>query len=105
MACPSCGSWSVKADRSLGGRYVCGRCGRPLGMQAERQVRRRQGNPGLRLPRRGWWVALGLLALGALFAALEMAPQRPRRPLAPQPPLLQGVPGQAPPRSLSPRTL
>ncbi|WP_156796650.1 hypothetical protein [Cyanobium sp. PCC 7001] len=84
MACPSCGSWSVKADRSLAGRYVCGRCGRPLGLHAERQVRR-QTSPGGRVRglRRSWWLVLGLLAIGAGLAALESS----RRPPGRLPPL------------------
>ncbi|MGB5134755.1 MAG: hypothetical protein WBN89_06230, partial [Prochlorococcaceae cyanobacterium] len=39
MACPHCGSWSVKADRSLAGRLVCGRCGRALGAGASGRSR------------------------------------------------------------------
>jgi hypothetical protein len=78
MACPSCGSWSVKADRSLAGRYVCGRCGRPLGLQAERRVRRAARPLGTRGRRRGWWLVLGLLAIGAALAAQE-ASRRPSR--------------------------
>ena len=67
MACPNCGSWAVKADRSLSGRMVCGRCGRVLGVGAGRRW------PGLRRGRGGrpaigmWLVAL--LAGGALLTA------------------------------------
>jgi hypothetical protein len=50
MACPDCGSWTVKADRGLSGRLVCGRCGRPLGIGA---ARRRRGRFFLAPPRRG----------------------------------------------------
>jgi len=68
MACPHCGSWAVKADRSLGGRMVCGRCGRPLGRDAERAVRREgRGRSGLSTPARRWW---GLVLLVAVATAL-----------------------------------
>ncbi len=74
MACPQCGSWSVRADRSLAGRMVCGRCGTPL-QGVQRQGR--SARPPLlrrRLPRLGrgpwrWWL-LALLAAAALLAAL-----------------------------------
>jgi ribosomal protein S27AE len=70
MACPHCGSWSVRADRSLGGRLVCGRCGRPLqGVKPGRQPsggrRGLVGGPAFRFPWR-----LGLLVLVAAAAAL-----------------------------------
>lgn len=84
MACSSCGSWSVKADRSLGGRFVCGRCGRPLGLKAEAQVRRRSGGAARRLPRPQLWWLVALLGLGALLASLEPARRGPR-PLQPPP--------------------
>jgi hypothetical protein len=65
MGCPRCGSWSVKADRSLGGRMVCGRCGVPLeGVQ-------KQGHARLLRPARsswGWWLVGVLLVSGALAA-------------------------------------
>jgi hypothetical protein len=78
MACPHCGSWSVKADRSLAGRLVCGRCGRPLGGAAgrgasKRNRRRRVGGPAGRLPWWGWLAAL--VALSAALAQLQ-PPQR-----------------------------
>ena len=65
MACPHCGSWSVKADRSLAGRLVCGRCARPLGAAPapRRQRRSRSRRPGLSL-------GIGLVALLALAALL-----------------------------------
>ncbi|MBE9153436.1 MULTISPECIES: transcriptional regulator [unclassified Cyanobium] len=91
MACSSCGSWSVKADRSLAGRFVCGRCGRPLGLKAEKQVRRRSGGSGRRLPRPRLWWLLGLLALGALLASLEPGRRSPR----PLPPSGSQPPGRA----------
>jgi hypothetical protein len=82
MACPNCGSWSVKADRSLSGRMVCGRCGEPLGIG--RGHPRRPWGRRSRL-RRGdrWWLWLGLTALVALSAVLAgLAERRPmdRRP-------------------------
>ena len=82
MACPNCGSWAVRSDRSLAGRMVCGRCGEPLGIGARRTVR---SAPRLRRPRRHgrmkFW--LGLTALVAASAALasmaERWPSSPRR--------------------------
>jgi hypothetical protein len=58
MACPECGSWAVKADRSLSGRMVCGRCGRGLGIGAGRR------RPGL-----GRWTG-GRPTIGVLLVAL-----------------------------------
>ena len=90
MACPHCGSWAVRADRSLAGRSVCGRCGRPLqGVKAARQgAGRRRGGAFSRL--RGAW-RLGLL--GVLAAAAALAALTPSAPPAPPgaaaPPLLQ----------------
>jgi DNA-directed RNA polymerase subunit RPC12/RpoP len=66
VACPSCGSWAVKADRSLAGRMVCARCGQPLGRRGMAGGRPR------RRPRR-WhgWLGLGLvLGVSALLASL-----------------------------------
>ncbi|SBO42226.1 hypothetical protein [Cyanobium sp. NIES-981] len=97
MACPSCGSWSVKSDRSLAGRYVCGRCGRPLGLQAERRIRRGRV-PGGRSRRRGWCLVLGLLAIGAGLSALEFSRRPPRGlPPVPAPPSPPQSPFQAAP--------
>jgi DNA-directed RNA polymerase subunit RPC12/RpoP len=75
MACPHCGSWSVKADRSLGGRMVCGRCGRPLGIGSQpRQLRRLTLTSAGRVWR---WLTI-LLLLSALLAWLAEPPaQRP----------------------------
>jgi len=87
MACPHCGSWSVKADRSLAGRMVCGRCGRPLSGQAAGRAMcsGRSGGGGARPPwwaRPGWgWLVL-LVVLSAALATLAPAPDRsgpPRR--------------------------
>lgn len=76
MACPSCGSWSVKADRSLSGRMVCGRCGRGLGIGASGRRPwlglggwlgtggRSKGKPSLAM------LLAGLLAAGAVLTAL-----------------------------------
>ena len=77
MACPRCGSWSVRADRSLGGRMVCGRCGTPFqGVK--------QGGKGLlplRPGRRSWrWWLLGLLVAAAALAALDPGSRSPFRP-------------------------
>jgi len=90
MGCPKCGSWAVRADRSLAGRMVCARCGEPLGIGSARRIasgtwRRGQGRRGqgrgkaLALPRR-WvlWLMLGsLLTVSALLASV---PERPSRP-------------------------
>lgn len=39
--CPNCGSWSVRHDRSLAGRAVCGACGATLGGRRGQRSRRR----------------------------------------------------------------
>jgi hypothetical protein len=76
MACPNCGSWAVKADRSLAGRMVCARCGEPLGIGRARRLARGAGRGrgrALVLPRR-WrlWLALGaLLTVSALLASVS----------------------------------
>lgn len=73
MACPKCGSWAVKADRGLGGRMVCGRCGQPLGIGAQGKDR----HVGISRPRkpRLWLGAAALLLVSALLATLaERAP-------------------------------
>ena len=88
MACPNCGSWSVRADRSLAGRMVCGRCGSPLagraaqGRRSKPQQRARNPfNPSFTMRSPGWWGLIGLLALGAGLAWLEAPPGRQDSPL------------------------
>jgi hypothetical protein len=84
MGCPRCGSWSVKADRSLAGRMVCGRCGAPLeGVRAAGRGR------SLRPPRLrwGWWV-LGLVLLSGALAAW---PPRPMQNQREAPTFMQGL--------------
>ena len=82
MACPNCGSWAVKADRSLAGRMVCARCGQALGLGAGGR-----GARGRRLgrPWRSW---LGLAVLLGVSALLAAQPQG----LAPRPPGPGAVP-------------
>jgi hypothetical protein len=89
MACPNCGSWGVRADRSLSGRMVCVRCGHPLGVGA--QVSRRRGGAGgpWRFRQRrgrglGGW-KLGLLALLMISALLAALPPPRLSPPAPAP--------------------
>lgn len=69
MACPNCGSWTVRADRSLAGRMVCGRCETPL-------------NGGKVLPSRfrlPWrLLALAVVVAAAALATLEPAKRKPR---------------------------
>jgi len=88
MACPNCGSWSVRSDRSLAGRMVCGRCGSPLvgnGAQARRSRSKRrslkQTIPALSTFSPGWWGLIALLALGAGLAWLEPPQGRQASPL------------------------
>jgi hypothetical protein len=81
MACPHCGSWAVKADRSLAGRMVCGRCGRPLGRgaaaPADRGMLRRLGA----LRARPWLPMLALLiGVSAALAWLADGRQQPFHP-------------------------
>ncbi|KEF41228.1 MAG: hypothetical protein ER33_12365 [Cyanobium sp. CACIAM 14] len=86
MACPNCGSWAVKADRSLAGRMVCARCGEPLGIGRGRRIARGPGGgplgrgSSLTLPRR-WRLWLGLGALLTVSALLAALPERTPRPL------------------------
>jgi hypothetical protein len=93
MACPNCGSWAVKADRSLAGRMVCARCGQLLGVGAGQRQGRRFAWPLPRLPLpRQWrgWLSLGLLlAVSALLAAQvpneRQPPPDPGSPLTRRP--------------------
>ena len=83
MACPSCGSWAVKADRSLAGRMVCARCGSPLGLGARQAPSRRARKPwGLGWPRRWrlWWALVALVGISAALAAQAPQPGFPDRP-------------------------
>lgn len=77
MACPRCGSWSVRADRSLAGRLICGRCGNPLvgaSRQSMRTVRGRSGS------HRVLGLALALLVVSAVLAALDPGSHQPSAP-------------------------
>ena len=78
MACSRCGSWSVRSDRSLAGRMVCGRCGTPL-----QGVQRGGGRRILPvLPSRGrwrWWV-LALVIGAAAVAAIDPGSRQPLIP-------------------------
>ena len=78
MACPHCGSWSVKADRGLAGRLVCGRCARPLGRAEPFRRRRTRVNPN----RLSLGMALAaLVSLGALLAVWDLQRSRGEAPL------------------------
>jgi hypothetical protein len=70
MACPKCGSWAVRADRSLSGRMVCARCGHPLGQRVSDQSRRSSAGRGRGWRQRRWLLWAGLTALVALSAVL-----------------------------------
>lgn len=76
MACSHCGSDAVRADRSLAGRLVCGRCGRPLQGSGLRKAQRsrRSGRSG-----RGRWLLLLLLltATAVVIGQRRAAEQSP----------------------------
>ena len=56
-SCPRCGSTSIRADRSLGGRLICMNCGASVG---QGQTTRSNQN-SLRQVNRQWiWWAIGL---------------------------------------------
>jgi hypothetical protein len=74
MACPKCGSWAVRADRSLSGRMVCARCGQPLGQRIQAQTRRSSAGRGWSWRQRRWLLWAGLTALVALSAVLAAKP-------------------------------
>jgi len=74
MACPKCGSWAVRADRSLSGRMVCGRCGHPLGQRVADPGRRSSVGRGRGWRQRRWLLWSGLTALVALSAILAAKP-------------------------------
>lgn len=65
--CPRCQSRSVRHDRSLAGRAVCGHCGLPVGTPWP------SGAPLARAPRRSsrlaWLLPLVLAAGGGLLVA------------------------------------
>lgn len=99
MACPSCGSWAVKADRGLAGRMICARCGHPLGLgTAPGLIRgRARRRWGVALPRhwRGWLGLAGLVGLSAALAAQAPTPDgRESPPMSPTPSPSMGVPVQ-----------
>ena len=78
--CPNCGSWSVRHDRSLGGRAVCGACGAVLGVRRGR-ARRQQRSTA---PRPWFWLFLGMAVLIAVGLAHEKGLWRlPTRFLSP----------------------
>lgn len=80
MACPSCGSWAVKADRGLAGRMVCARCGHPLGQGVAPGRSRRGARGGWPRGARRWrlWLALAtLVGVSAALAARTPSPETP----------------------------
>jgi hypothetical protein len=85
MSCERCGSWSVRRDRSLAGRLVCGRCGQPL--TGGRRRRGSAAGPGWRPAfqrARPWsWIAVVLLGSGALLALIDGDDPGRIRPLRP----------------------
>ncbi len=86
--CPRCKSRSIKHDRSLAGRAVCGNCGLPVGSAWTGQQRnsraRRGGQPQARAARAlAWLLPLGLAA-GLLYLAANPAGLRTWLPAAPE---------------------
>jgi hypothetical protein len=92
MACPHCGSWAVKADRSLAGRMVCARCGRALGRGEDGGPKRRSPLRLRSLPLGGRqfhpWLVLLLTLLGVSAGLAWWAESPQGGPLSP--------PGRAP---------
>lgn len=84
MSCPRCGSWSVRRDRSLAGRMVCGRCGMPLGPGSGSRLATRPRGLAWR-----WLLPFGLL----LLVSAMVAEQSLRKPPGSMP--RQGVPVSA----------
>jgi hypothetical protein len=77
MACLRCGSWSVRADRSLAGRMVCGRCGTPL----QGGKRGGRGLLPIKAGRFSWrWWLLGLVLVAAALAAVDPGLRQPLSP-------------------------
>ncbi|MEB3257525.1 MAG: hypothetical protein VKN83_04300 [Cyanobacteriota bacterium] len=95
MACPSCGSWAVKADRGLAGRMVCARCGSPLGIAGRQSSSRRAARRWAWVSPRRWRLWWALLALVAISAALAAQAPRPGPLLEPARPPGQGWPSGA----------
>lgn len=81
MACPNCGSWAMKADRSLAGRMVCARCGQALGLRALAggKSKRGRGWPSLASRGRHWRKWLGVALVLGIAALLASEPGRQRR--------------------------
>lgn len=64
--CPRCGSTSLRADRSLGGRIVCTNCGAFVGQGQTT----RSNQQALRTINRQWiWWAIGLGTLLIIIIA------------------------------------
>ncbi len=80
MACPRCGSTFVRADRSLAGRMIRGRCGAVLQAGREFPTAKRKGR--LRSTPRGFpWrlLAVAVLAVAVALAMLDDSRSRQRQ--------------------------
>ena len=64
-SCPRCGSTSIRADRSLGGRLVCMNCGAAVGQE---QTTRTNQNSMRQVNRQWIWWAIGLGTLLIVIA-------------------------------------
>ena len=64
-SCPRCGSTSIRADRSLGGRLVCMSCGASVG---QGQTTRTNQNAIRQVNRQWIWWAIGLGTLLIVIA-------------------------------------